>query len=126
MARYTVQYQFDGRYTDILFNEIKNYLEYEGFQYVEYKGESVFQKGEGWIVAPTFVKVGFNGNLIQLETWLKYPLLPGVFIGEIGLEGFVGAAVKGTMKRAVATIPTIVARYPLIQAPQPNYPNSYI
>lgn len=128
MARYTVQYQFDGRYTDIVFNEIKNYLEYEGFQYVDYKGEYVFQKGEGWFVAPTFVKVGFSRNLMQLETWLKYSLLPGIFVGEIGLEGFVGAAVKGAMKRAVANIPSIVARYPLMQTNQPvqGYSDSQI
>ena len=123
MARYVAQFQFDGRYTDIVFNEIKNYLEFEGFEYVEYKGEYVFQKGEGWFVAPTFVKVGFSGNIIQLEAWLKYSLLPGVFVGEIGLEGIVGAAVKGTMKRAVATIPTIVQKYPLPMQYQPQFMN---
>lgn len=124
MARYVVQYQFDGRYTDILFNEIKNYLEYEGFEYVEYKGEPVFQKGNGWLIAPTFAKISFSGNVIQFETWLKASLLPGIFVGEIGLEGFMGAAAKGAMKKAVANIPSIVARYPLMQAPYTQYPQS--
>ena len=114
MARYIAQYQFDGRFTDIVFNEIKAFLEYEGFEYTEYKGEYVFQRGEGWITSPTFVKIGFNGNLMQLETWLKYAIFPDVFVGEIGLDSFIGFAVKKKMKKAVATIPAILQKYPFV------------
>lgn len=120
MARYIAQFRFDGRYTDMAFNEIKSFLEFEGFEYTEYKGEYVFQRGQGWLVSPTFVKIGFNGNLMQFETWLKYAILPGVFLGEFGLEGFVGSAVKGKMKKVVATIPAIMQRYPLL-TPYPTY-----
>jgi hypothetical protein len=65
-----------------------------------------------------------------------------VFVGEIGLKGFIGYAVKGTMKRVIANVPGIVAKYSGMQpqfsaaapvapaqpqmqypiAPQPQYP----
>lgn len=111
MPRHIEQHKFAPMYAEPLFYEIKAYLEYEGFEYVNYKGEYVFQKGEGWVTAPTFVKISINGDTLQLETWLKYAILPSVFVGEIGLKGFIGAAVKGTMKRVIANVPGIVAKY---------------
>ena len=142
MPRHIEQHKFASMYAEPLFYEIKAYLEYEGFEYVNYKGEYVFQKGEGWITAPTFVKISINGDTLQLETWLKYAILPSVFVGEIGLKGFIGCAVKGTMKRVIANVPGIVAKYSGMQpqfspaapvapaqpqmqyptAPQPQYP----
>lgn len=142
MPRHIEQHKFASMYAEPLFYEIKAYLEYEGFEYVNYKGEYVFQKGEGWVTAPTFVKISINGDTLQLETWLKYAILPSVFVGEIGLKGFMGAAVKGTMKRVIANVPGIVAKYSGMQpqfspavpvapaqpqmqyqtAPQPQYP----
>lgn len=123
MARYLAQYRFAPQNAEPIFYEIKNYLEYEGFEYVNYKGEYVFQKGEGWLVAPTFVKVSMNGDVLQLEAWLKCAIFPGVFVGEYGLKGFYGWAVKGAMKRVVANIPSIVAKYANTQTfPQTQYP----
>ena len=136
MPRHIEQHKFASMYAEPLFYEIKAYLEYEGFEYVNYKGEYVFQKGEGWVTAPTFVKISINGDTLQLETWLKYAILPSVFVGEIGLKGFIGAAVKGTMKRVIANVPGIVAKYSGMQPqfsaaapvapaqPQMQYPNA--
>lgn len=39
---------------------------------------------------------------------MKYALLPGVYVGELGLTGFVGAAVKGPLKRRVAQVEAMV------------------
>lgn len=125
MPRHIEQHKFASMYAEPLFYEIKAYLEYEGFEYVNYKGEYVFQKGEGWVTAPTFVKISINGDTLQLETWLKYAILPSVFVGEIGLKGFIGAAVKGTMKRVIANVPGIVVKYAMVQ-PFPQAQASYI
>lgn len=125
MSRHLAQYRFVSQNAEPLFYEIKDYLEYEGFEYVNYKGEFVFQKGEGWFVAPTFVKISINGDVLQLETWLKYAIFPSVFVGEIGLEGFLGWAAKGTMKRVIANVPSIVAKYAMVQ-PYPQAQASYV
>lgn len=86
------------------FRKVRAYLENEGFQYVTYKGENVFQKGIGFWMAPTFIKVTFGTTSARVEAWIKYALLPGVFLGEMGMEGSLGVAAKGKMKRCVPVI----------------------
>lgn len=86
------------------FAAIYYHLLEEGYTYQEINGENVFKKGNGWITAPTFVKVSYSQNTVLLEAWIKLALLPGLFVGEYGLGGFVGAAAKGNMKRAIRWI----------------------
>lgn len=101
---------------------IGQYLTAQGFKYVNYKGENVFQKGNGWLCAPTFIKISYAPDRVRFETWLKYALLPGVFVGEIGMTGFVGAAVKGTMKKCAWWIEQRLTGNPAVcGAPQPGY-----
>lgn len=82
-----------------------------GFQYVQYQNENVFQKGTGLLTGLTFVKVSFYGQFVQVEAWMKFALFPGVFVGELGMTGFVGFAVKGTMKNAVHQIESMLQYY---------------
>ena len=107
MARYYNDIPFSGD-PNKTFESVKTYLEGTGFEYIDYAGEYVFKKGKGVLVAPTFVKVSFFGAIARVEAWIKYALLPGVYVGEIGMEGFVGAAVKGTMKKAVAQVEQMI------------------
>ncbi|MBQ7346084.1 MAG: hypothetical protein IJW45_08510 [Oscillospiraceae bacterium] len=94
------------------FNKVRAYLEGEGFEYVTYKGENVFQKGIGFWTAPTFIKVTFGTTSARVEAWIKYALLPGVFLGEMGMNGAVGFAAKGTMKRCVPVIEQMLSSGP--------------
>ena len=107
MARFTQDYTMKGT-PDSCFGAISQFMSSKGFEYTEYEGESVFKKGNGWIAAPTFVKVSFFGERARVEAWMKYALLPGVFVGELGMTGFVGCAAKGTMKNAATTIDRIM------------------
>lgn len=107
MARYINDIRFYGQ-VDKAFKKIWNDLTNSGFEYIKYDGESVFKKGIGIFTSPTFVKVTFNGGYVRVEAWIKYALLPGVYVGEFGMTGFVGAATKGTMKKAVAEVETII------------------
>lgn len=111
MARYVkdLALQYDPNTS---FAAIQQYLASEGFEYITYEGENVFKKGKGVFVAPTFIKVTFGTSSVRVESWLKYALLPGVYVGEIGMEGFVGFAVKGTMKRCVARIEQMLGGVP--------------
>lgn len=107
MARHIKDYQFTGA-PDILFNSLNQYLHSEGYEYEELDGESVFKKGQGWLTSPTLFKFSFSGNVVRMETWMKYALIPGVFVGEIGLTGMVGAAVKGPWKKRIDQIERII------------------
>ena len=86
------------------FAAIYQYLTQDGFVYETYKGEQVFRKGFGWVSCPTFIKVTYAPNMVRLEAWIKYAVLPGVYAGEMGMEGFVGALAKGTMRRCAAWV----------------------
>ncbi len=116
MARHIVTYPSPDPIA--LINAIGNYLTAtEGYEYVMYKNESVFKKGDGWVSGPTFFKFTPIQGGVCMETWMKYAILPGVFVGEIELKGMVGAAVKGPWKRRIACIESIVAQ----AVPQPQY-----
>ena len=119
MARYVNDIPFGGEPSQI-FDEAKRTLEQMGFEYVDYAGEYVFKKGKGVFVAPTFVKLSFIGGIARVEAWIKYVLLPGVYVGELGMEGFTGAAVKGTMKKAVAKVEDIVRQSEYYVSPYEN------
>lgn len=103
MAKHVIEYTLN---TDPqrVFDFVDQYLTSEGYRYREYQGENVFQKGRGWLCAPSFFKFTFIDNKMILETWMKYALLPGVYVGEIGLTGPVGAFVKGPWKRRLKEI----------------------
>ena len=98
------------------FQAIHDYLIREGFEYINFEGEQVFKKGKGWITAPTLIKVTFGPQTVRVESWMKYAILPGVYAGELGWDGFVGSLAKGTMKRCTRQIEAMLGNQPA-QAP---------
>ena len=86
------------------FAAIHQYMTANGFEYTNFEGENVFKKGTGWVTAPQIIKVSYGPDRVRLEGWIKYAVLPGVYAGELGWDGFVGCAGKGPMKKAYAYI----------------------
>lgn len=78
------------------------------FEETVYENENVFKKGNGWVSGPNFIKVTPTPAGIQVEGWLKFALLPGVFLGEVDLKSFVGAAAKSGIKNGLARIAAIL------------------
>ncbi len=109
MARYRKDFPFPSS-PDALLNAIGQYLSMEGYELTQYEQETVFKKGYGIMTGPTYIKVSYQPNYITVEAWMKYALLPGVYVGEIGLTGFVGAAVKGPLKRRIAQIESMIVQ----------------
>ncbi len=107
MSRYINEIRFNGNQNET-FIKIHTLLLSKGFEYITYDGENVFKKGNGTFVAPTFVKVSFLDGTARVEAWIKLALLPGVYIGEYGMTGFVGMGGKGAMKKAVSQIEQIL------------------
>lgn len=108
MARYIKDFQINTAAQKVHFT-INQYLRKEGYEYINYDGENVFKKGKGIISNPTFFKFSYSNNMVRMETWMKYAFFPGVYIGELGLDGFVGCAVKGPWKSKIKNIENILA-----------------
>ncbi len=119
MARYCNDFLLNES-PDSVFHAVQQYLLSEGYEYTQYENEPVFKKGKGVWTGPTFFKLSFYEGGVRLEAWMKYALLPGVYVGELGATGFVGAAAKGPLKRRIAQIETILSQYVHAQNPQPQ------
>jgi hypothetical protein len=103
MARY-ISILPMNRDPEISFSAIHQHLSLEGYKYKSYHGEDVFQKGNGIVMAPTFIKVTYLEYAVRLEAWMKYAIVPGVYMSEIGLNSVVGTAVKGSMRKNIGWI----------------------
>lgn len=83
----------------------EEYMRGEGFQYKNWRGEMVWQKGEGFAVTPQFMKITPGQGAVRVEAWLAgFAFFPGVYAGEMGLTGFYGWAVKAALRPRVAEI----------------------
>ncbi len=90
-------------------DEAKKYLEAEGFKLDISKGEGVYRKGTGTLTAPQFIGLKDNGtDEIVLEAWLKYPILPMVFVGEMGITGIFGGLPKKFLRTRVENVRQIL------------------
>lgn len=109
MARHVVDFQ-SARPDDQIRQIVTDYMSKEGFSYTTYKGEEVWKKGVGLLTAPQFMKVNFQNGQVHVEAWIKYALLPGVYVGEMDLKGFTAIAVKKPLKARVETLTKILAQ----------------
>ena len=110
MARYVKDYQINV-VPQTVHSAINQYLQSEGYEYINYDGENVFKKGNGVMSNPTFFKFSYSGNVVRMETWMKYAFFPGVYIGELGVDGFVGCAVKGPWKNRIKNLEVILSNF---------------
>jgi hypothetical protein len=73
----------------------------EGFGRAAYGHEQVWKKGHG-ISMPQFITVAGDEGHAHLEAWLKYPILPGVYVGgEMDMEGKLGFVMKKKLREQV-------------------------
>lgn len=98
--RYVKTFQINAE-PQAVHTAINQYLQSEGFEYINYKGEIVFKKGFGIVSGPTFFKFLYSANTVRMETWMKFALFPGVYVGELGVKGFIGCAAKGPWKNRI-------------------------
>jgi hypothetical protein len=60
--------------------------------------EQVWEKG-GIFLAPQFIRFVLSDGNTRLEAWLKFPLFPGLAVGEIGFSGLLGAPERALRNR---------------------------
>lgn len=69
------------------------------------KDENVWKKGKGVLTGPQYIKLTpLNDGTYILEAWVKFAILPGVYVGEMGITGFFGAIPKSFLKARVEMI----------------------
>jgi hypothetical protein len=87
-----------------LYQPLSEYLLREGFSQINYKGVRAWKKGMGILTAPQYVILSNGPDYIQLEAFLRFAILPGVYAGEMGITGFGGAIPKRLLKKRVEAI----------------------
>ena len=104
MARYIQRFASPYSAQKVV-STVSAYLTSENFDCVELNGEKVWKKGHGVMTAPQYVKLTLlNDGTYLLEAWIKLALLPGVYVGEMGIKGFLGAVPKGFLKARIEMI----------------------
>ncbi|MEM7600200.1 MAG: hypothetical protein AAF357_02155 [Verrucomicrobiota bacterium] len=63
-----------------------------------------WKKGQGILVAPQLASLTIVDGAVQLEAWLKFALLPGVYLGEFDLEGSFMFIPKRQLRKTVAEV----------------------
>ena len=104
MSRFIIDLN-TGKPDDFVRFVAEDFFAKEGFLLTNYKGEMVWKKGNGLLTVPQFIKLSSVGGQVHLEAWIaKLALLPGVYVGESGVTGFWGWAVKAALKKRVDTL----------------------
>lgn len=98
-----------------------SYMNGEGFKITTRKGESFWKKGVGLLTAPQFIKLTQQNNVYTLEAWLPFAVLPGTYIGEMDLKGFVGCLPKSFLEARVNQILSTLQAQPI--QPMQGMPN---
>ena len=102
MARYTNSIKTEEN-PDDLEADIEDYLKKNGFSLYEPK-ENVWKKGMGILTGPQFISFEVKPGKLILEAWIKFALFPGVYVGEMGTEGFFAFIPKKQLKNNVEAI----------------------
>ena len=111
MSRYHSDFLFSAPIDQKLFNDVHQYMKSEGYSFLMFEGENVYKKGNGFAAGPTFMKITTNGNYVIVEAWIKFAALPGVYAGEMGLSGAVGALPKSMLRSRVGIVEDMIRRY---------------
>ena len=66
-----------------------------------FNSNAVFDAFGKFMYRENFEFVQKNDGSYVLEAWIKFAILPGVYVGEMGTKGFVGALPKQLLKERV-------------------------
>jgi hypothetical protein len=100
---------------------VTTFLGNEGFEPLVYHGEEVWKKGHGLLTGPQFIKIAPYDGHIHFEAWIKFALLPGVYVGESGTKGLMGVAIKKALAERVHSLEQALTME--LQTPAQWYPD---
>jgi len=88
---------------------IQEFFKGEGFSQAQLEGETVWQKGFGLLTAPQYMKVEIQNGRAKLQAWIKFAILPGVYLGEFGTDGLFLLVPRRLLKAKVQALETRLA-----------------
>lgn len=107
MSRYVKEIETTKNAVEVEAN-VTQYLKNEKFKLVDHRGEKVWKKGLGLMLGPQFVKVEVDSGKVHLEAWIKFALLPGLYLGEMGIEGAMALIPKRKLRARVEQIEKLI------------------
>ena len=108
MPRYHNEFKFSNPIHPQLFADIHQYMLSEGYEYRNFEGENVYKKGKGFSLGPTFLKIMADQDRIVVEAWIKFAVVPGVYAGEMGIDGVFGAVPKSMLSGRVRNVELMI------------------
>jgi hypothetical protein len=88
-------------------NTVRMYLTGQGFALFD-PAQNVWKKGMGLLLGPQFVQFQVQPGKLVLEGWIKFALLPGVYIGEMGVDGLFAIIPKRQLKAKLVEIERMI------------------
>jgi hypothetical protein len=85
---------------------VGSYLSAQGFRQID-PAQNIWKKGMGLLLGPHFVRFEAQPGCLRLEGWIKFALLPGVYIGEMGVDGLFAIIPKRQLKSKLMEIERI-------------------
>ena len=104
MGRYSNAIPLTGVDPNFLAEQIGMFMTSEGFSIANYQGKQVWKKGMGILTGPQYLMITFTPQAIVVEAFIKFALLPGVYFGEMGIDGFMGALPKANLAKRVRAV----------------------
>lgn len=83
---------------------ITQYMQMEGFALTTYNGQQVWKKGMGLLTAPQYMMILYSAGTVRIEAFIKFAILPGVYLGEMGTAGAFGLIPKKMLAERVKTV----------------------
>lgn len=87
---------------------VTEFFRVNGYEKDTHKGAHVWRRGMGVMTAPRFMEISYLNGEVKIEAWLAVPLLPGVFVGELGVKGFYAFPLKSMLKGEVQSLSRIL------------------
>lgn len=108
MGRYITELA-TTRPVEEMIRELERFLTSEGFKEKTYEERQVWKKGMGLMLGPQFVLLEPAEGAVHLEAWIKFALLPGVYLGEMGISGAFALIPKKKLKGRVDKLEAMVS-----------------
>ena len=111
----------------VIAKKVSLYLTGEGFRPVQYKKEGqYYKKYGGWFEPHQYIKFGFKSWEMTVAAFVKFPLFPGIGVGEMGITGEFCPQMRTALTRSVNDLQSytrkVVNEYLQAHPGRKNYP----
>ena len=100
MSRY-IRNEAIGKPADFVNFIMSDFIQKHGFTLVNINGETMYQKGKGFLEMPRYFSYRYMNGVIHIEAWVKFAWFPGVYGKENDLSGGVGAIPKNAYREDI-------------------------